>query len=457
MSRYICLLLALLVCLPVLAQEKQEKKQEKEEIPHIFEHPEWKYHNTMEEKIATKIQDIEKMPTYHEGRAGAISGAGELIWNYRKQIRQDIINWAMDEIIKYFGQDYYYEVRNKCPEALERIVDEKTTANLIKHSANEWKKIKNNKEEQEKNPWKEDPEKVKKDIKAQVEKARKAQALIAAVQSDKWSIVRAMATESLSKIGNKSCIPVLRKALENDPYSTVRAAAAKALTRFDDKQSLPLFKKGLNDGWSNVRLACIQALAKFGTKDVLKPLIGRLSDKKVNVREKAALALGKIGDASVLTALEKASSDKDDLVRESVYKAISEIGKRFESISKKSSDILADKGLKETIPNPKMMAIQGLLRLKDKRGIEALVETLKHKYPYWQRDAVNLGLQEKVKDPSFLKGLEDLIGSDKTDPNVKEDAKKAYDELTSKSDDKKSLIKSPPLELPEKSNKVDGE
>jgi HEAT repeat protein len=235
--------------------------------------------------------------------------------------------------------------------------------------------------------------------------------------------------DSLKKIKDPSCIPALRKALEKDSYSTVRSDAAAALVAFEDRDALPLFIKGLKDGWSNVRLACVRALAKFGSKEAIKPLVERLSDKKDSVREQAAIALGEMAGASVLPALAKTAGDEYETVRESVYNAITEIGRRHRSAAKQAADILAEKGLSDKIFNPKMSAVRGLLQLKDSRGTDALLEALKEKYEFRITSAIQLGVEEKVKDPRFLKALEDLVKSDKTPPIVKEKAAEARKEL----------------------------
>lgn len=455
--RNICLVLtAVLLCVSAFGQEKQQTPEE----DHIFGHPEWKHPNKIEERIVEMIEDIDRCRKEWHLRADHVYSVGELVKMYRNRIRQDIINWVLNKIITDSLQgDYYFGVREKCPEAIAKICDRAAISERIKYLK---KKIKNGEKVNE------TPDEVRKATQAQVGKAKKVLlkalkkdrknkvreqcagflpdvvkdkevvgALTGALLNDGWSIVRVMAVNSLKRIKDPSCLPALRKALEKDAYSRVRAVAADALVELADKGSLKRFVKGLEDGWSNVRVACIRALARFGTGEQVKPLVARLSDKEDLVREEAAQALGPIGDASALPALDaqvkNASGNEFENFRETIYRSVSGIGKRHKSAAKQAADILAKSGLSDKLFNPKMAAVRGLLQLKDKRAVKALrdvlLEATKANRSWQQLDVVSIALEHKVKDVDFLKTLGELVKSEKMAPMVKKRFKEALDEL----------------------------
>lgn len=467
MTRITWLVLVMVaLCLPAFAQDATEKpaekpteKQagEKKQEDAVFGHPGWpKLQNKPEETVVERLDDMEKCVEPHL-RGPLIYIAGETIKNNRKVVRQFLVDWAIDKIISRLEGDYSFGVRKVCPEALTKICSTESVNEAVEALKKEL--AAGRKVSPDKSDLCQGPDDISKALPAQVEKCRKAllkalkednknevreqcagfmpalgkekeivNALIYALLNDAWSIVRSMAVNSLVRIGDPSCIEALRKALDNDSYSTVRAAAADALVKLGDKDAD--YAKGLTDGWSTVRIACIRALAEFGIGETIEPLIGRLSDKKEMVREEAAIALGKKGDSSALPALGKAGNDPVETVRESAYLAIAEISKRHESASKQAADILAEKIAQEKVHAPKLAAIKGLLQLKDKRGVDVLIESLGEKYEFRVLSAIRLGTEEKVKDQGFLDALLKLAGSEKTSPMVKKAAESAHKELT---------------------------
>jgi HEAT repeat protein len=453
------ILIAMLLVAPALAQEEPEKQEKKEEPAKkpdekkqprgIQGHPEWPIPepDSIEEKIILRIEDLSKL-SEPPMRAEQIFTIGELVKAYRAAIRSYVPEYALEKVTEYMKADAFYIVRTKCPEATAKVCDEEAAQVRIKYL-------------QEKTKAGEKPNETPEQVKEALERMRKiartallkalkedakcdvreqcagflpriakdkevVDALIERLLKDGWSKVRAMCVSSLEKIEDPACVPALRQALDKDTYSTVRGPAAAALLRFKDKDAEPLFIKGLKDGWSNVRLICARALGVLGSEKAIEPLTESLTDKYPVVRSEAALSLGKIGDASALPALRKAAGDEDPRVRESVYEAIAEIGKRLGALRQEAADFLVSTGLADKSFGPRLFAVRGLVRLKDERGAKKVVEILQSGQMFEKIDAIQLAVDENLKDAAVLAAIEKIAKSGKKDAL---DAKKAAEAL----------------------------
>jgi len=447
-----CLLVAMLFCVPALAQQANKPDTNAEEEG-IFNHPEWPPPvSTAEDTVVTRLDDMKKCSEPHM-RRGLVNVVGELAKNKRIAIRQPIIQYILDELVfRLSGGDYDFEVRKVSVEAVIKVCDRKGVDERIKYLTEKMEKGEAviEKPEDVEKAYKNQAKQVKDALLKALKEDKKNEVreqcsgflpeiatddeaikgLTEALLGDGWSSVREISIRSLVKIKNPACIPALKKALENDPYSTVRAAAANALLTFDVKDALPLFIKGLEDGWSRVRLACMKAIVEFGTGESVKHIMDRLFDKKYDVRMHAVKALGRLGDETALPSLKKAASDEYEEVREQVYEAIAKIGATHSETAKTAADILADKGLGDKVANPHMAAISGLIELKDKRGMDALIEILAGNYPVYRKiSAIDLAITKEMKDPQIIKILSELANSDKAGGQIKQKAKDAKEKL----------------------------
>ncbi len=475
MFRIISLIaLVIVISLPAIAQDAPDsaspgkpagKKPGKED--EVFGHPGWPKLNTIEEKVVDRIDDLEKLVESHM-RAGQIRLIGELIRNNRRALRQFIIDHAIERIVFRLNGDHYFEVRKQCPDALAQICGKSSIEDLISFLKEKEKVLEKEIEKASNNQDKATKEVALQNLKKQREEVKKAtdkqtktvkeallkalkedkknvvreqcagflpqividkkvvNALAHALLNDKWSIVRAMAVNSLVTIGDPSCIDALRKALTNDLYSTVRAPAADALVKFEDKDSVSLFIKGLSDSYSRVRIACARALASLGTAKATKPLTKLLSDRNIDARMEAALALGKVGDRSALPELKKAleAAEKPEFqpMRITLYGAIAGIGKRVKTATKEAGDMLAKTGLSDKRLKAKMAAVEGLISLDDPRAIKGLIDVLNEAQDWLKIPVLQTAIENNVKDKEFAKAVSDLTKSDKISKMVKDKA-----------------------------------
>ena len=96
----------------------------------------------------------------------------------------------------------------------------------------------------------------------------------------------------------------------------------------------------------------------------------------------------------------------------------------------KAADIIAQQGLSETSENPRSAAIAGLLELKDKRGMEVLLDIIKgDSEPYKKLGAIDLAAEKNINDPAFINALKATLKDAKTTKWVKEKIIEKYPEL----------------------------
>lgn len=149
-------------------------------------------------------------------------------------------------------------------------------------------------------------------------------ALIEALSDRDWP-VRKNAATSLGRIGDERALKPLLNALD-DKDIDVRRHAIGALVKMKSKAVKPLLKKLYDPDWQTRAIAA-ESLGRIGSKKAVEPLIKALSDRRYRdenryVRGKAAEALGRIGDKVAVKYLEKALDEKYIFVRKRAQEAL---------------------------------------------------------------------------------------------------------------------------------------
>jgi len=103
--------------------------------------------------------------------------------------------------------------------------------------------------------------------------------------------VRAMAARSFLGIPSRKAVESLILSLDQDPYEAARANAAWALGEIGDKTAVPVLRKALSDPDTNVRLKAASAVLKIKPKEAVPELITLLGDKSPMVHDRARDAL----------------------------------------------------------------------------------------------------------------------------------------------------------------------
>jgi HEAT repeat protein len=149
-------------------------------------------------------------------------------------------------------------------------------------------------------------------------------ALIEALSDRDWP-VRKNAATSLGRIGDERALKPLLNALNDDDID-VRRHAIGALVKMKSKAVKPLLKKLYDTDWQTRAIAA-ESLGRIGNKKAVQPLIKALGDRRFRdenryVRGKAAEALGRIGDKSAVKYLEGALDEKYIFVRKRAQEAL---------------------------------------------------------------------------------------------------------------------------------------
>ncbi|MGH8526843.1 MAG: HEAT repeat domain-containing protein, partial [Gammaproteobacteria bacterium] len=130
---------------------------------------------------------------------------------------------------------------------------------------------------------------------------------------DEIARVRAVAAQSLGRLGIRENHPLLR-ALTRDASMQVRASAVEGLLRLGDTSALSLAADLAKHPDPSIRTATAHALSAISDKEVVAILQTLLQDKQPQPRLFAAKALG-ANNASVTPLLKKALEDSDVAVR----------------------------------------------------------------------------------------------------------------------------------------------
>ena len=222
---------------------------------------------------------------------------------------------------------------------------------------------------------------------------------------------RATAADMLGRIGRgaKSAIPALIAALESDEYIVVRCAAAQALGEMgrEAKQAVPALIGALKVENEDVRRYATYALEKMGTeaKQAIPTLIQVLKDKSEHVRNGAAAALVAIG-LEAIPPLIDALKDKSKYVRSGAASVLGQIRPEVRQSIPALVAVLEEDD--ETSVRCAAAQALGKIGRKARQAIPALIEALKDEDTGVSSSAgVALAQMEPEVIPLLIKALKE--------------------------------------------------
>lgn len=192
---------------------------------------------------------------------------------------------------------------------------------------------------------------------------------IARCLSDASARVRALAADTLARMGATNVLPRLFDALRDRDPRVVQAAVG-AIQSLGSAESEARAIAAATDSDPNVRRAGVRILAYFGYPGALEPLLAAVSDVDERVREVALGGLPLLGDPRAAAAIRAALSSESPRTRAAAVRALGQLEARadvFEPLSSALTD--GDAWVR-------YYACQALARTRDERAVPALIAAL---------------------------------------------------------------------------------
>ncbi len=165
------------------------------------------------------------------------------------------------------------------------------------------------------------------DVTDATEKARAAEALINALDDDRFE-VRAEAAGSLGNLGESVAASALAPLVKRlgDGTAAVRQNAAIALGSMGHRDAFEPLAEALRDGPADVRFQAATSLAEIDAARAFEPIVAALADGDPQVVAAAALSLGAIGDERAVPQLAPILEHADKGARFDAAYALAELG-----------------------------------------------------------------------------------------------------------------------------------
>jgi len=248
----------------------------------------------------------------------------------------------------------------------------------------------------------------------------KVPAILQDLLSDKNSIVRQAALESLTKLGNVADIRSLCDLLLDNDFG-VQERAVEAIVKMNHPKTAHHLLEVLKSDNEYARRSAVEVLNSIGTVDNMKQLLSAILDEDWWVRGRAADALSKIGGPRVVDAVLGLIKDENEDIRRTAVeilvsardpRAEQQLVKALEDddwwVRERAADALAEMGSGDALDglgrilgtHPKSDPI--IIRAIGKLGNEYNVKPL---LPYLQKDNDLVRLET-------IKALNDLTGKD---------------------------------------------
>ena len=153
------------------------------------------------------------------------------------------------------------------------------------------------------------------------------------------------AINTLGKIRNPLCVPLMKRILGQEKSPRIRSAVIMTLGMMTSERLLPVLQGALRDEDPRVRANAIEAIEKLKSSSIVGILQPYLEDTNNRVRANVAKAIWKFGDFDVSETLGKMLSSSDKWHRASAAYALGEIkdarfiGKLAQSLKDEDSDV----------------------------------------------------------------------------------------------------------------------
>ena len=199
--------------------------------------------------------------------------------------------------------------------------------------------------------------------------------LLRAAQSD-LDVVAANAFEALVEVDPDAGKPHFRAALSSG-LPLLRFAGCVALGDVRERGALRAVQPLLSDREPRVRLAAAYAAYRCGDESRAKMLVDALNEHPdENMRSDAALLIGRLGESRALKRLELAARrEKSGKVAAHIFAAMAKLGDRA------ATDELIRRVVQSDQVS-KIVALQGLVELGRREGLEAFIYTLRDEGDY---------------------------------------------------------------------------
>jgi len=229
--------------------------------------------------------------------------------------------------------------------------------------------------------------------------------------SDKDDDIRKFALDLISDIRHCDYMEKVVELLKNDPNANVRASAAKAIGILQHKEGLPELIEALKDEeW--VCFSALEAIAEMKSEDSVESIIALLNNSSDAIRLMAIEAMGKIGSSSAINALKEHLNKAEGIEKTAIIKSLIQMDviPSIKGISNILIEMLSDGEW-----NEKMVAIKGLITLKEKDTIYSVVDFAGSLDPSLPENEDRL---IAIKDELLTIGCSDLLINILEDPSL---------------------------------------
>lgn len=181
---------------------------------------------------------------------------------------------------------------------------------------------------------------------------------VAACLSDSDPDIRALACDTLARLGNADVVDRLFPLLEDENLRVVHSATA-AIQALGTRETRELAMKAAESKSAIVRRSALRILAYFGDAVALKPLLKGLTDSDPRVREAAIHGLPFVDDPAALKALYAAATSEVPRNRALAMRSLGQLEDGNEQVY-----TLLLRGLEDADPWTRYYSCQSLGRLK---------------------------------------------------------------------------------------------
>lgn len=222
------------------------------------------------------------------------------------------------------------ELKKAKQESMEAIVDIKAKEKELKEEA----KIE---KEQEKEKWRNFPDKkTHKKVETALKKVFKAGTFESAEDEESFFTVardlldgeleiKCLAADELGKIGNRAAVPVLLEAARFG-YPDLTLSILGALIRIGDANALELFAREAASPKYNVRIESLRGLKELGDAETALPyFLKGLKDDHPEVRKAALVLLGEADRKDAVSEMGKCLKDEETRVRKAAVSALASL------------------------------------------------------------------------------------------------------------------------------------